>query len=619
MAANTTYKVDIQYDLKGSAAKGLRGIGQEAKAATSSMGGLRSMLAMVGGGALLSLGKKTLIDFNSQVQKLKIGLATVTSMNLGVGFDVGQKAADRLFTTFQKMAAQSPATTKDFVEMANMISGGVLQAGMGLKELESITKGAMTASAALGAKPEMLALDVTQMLAGTVAIRDRYARQLLAGIGEKDYKKFNTYDPTKRAQLVQKSFEQPALIQAADAFGNSFEGVVSTLKDNLEIALGQVGMPLMKQLTNEIKSWTQWITDNPDKVASMIGTVGNGLKEAFSIVKEIASSIFPIIKDVMGVIKDVLSFMAENKDLLINVVKGMMVYKGLQMGGGMLRGAGGGLMGIFKGGAGGLDKLQGLGTAAGDASGGIMSMAGTIMSALPGLAKFAGILGGLVALPFLLNPKQRWMDEDARKRAAEMKTVGDYTGAQSKMASLRERLTNIGVNPDDDTQDLGGLKEEMMTVKASLKTFREKTLQEAIDKGMVREELNGTGTRRLVYTGSGGAQTPELMGVVKEIFVSTAKEARAEWLAGNRFLGPTADYSGVNGNMGFMTDYVGVAKAGVDLDSLHAPAPPKVNVTINKIEVYSDDPDRFVAQAVQSFEEVTRNPTQAHEIMRGAF
>lgn len=612
---STQYKVDIVYDLKGSASKGLRNMGEEAKGATASMGGLRNMLAVIGGGALFAAGRKALITFNSDIERMKIGLATVTAMNLHTPFANGQKAADRLFETFQKMAAQSPATTKDFVEMANLISSGVLQAGLGLKDLESITKGAITASAALGARPDMLALDVTQMLAGTVAIRDRYARQLLSGIGETDYLKFNKYDSSKRAGLVQKAFEQSSITDAADAFGNSFEGVTSTLKDNLEIALGKVGLPLMREMTGMVKGWNEWITSNPDKIASMMSTLSSGLKEAFSLVKDIAVSMFPLIKDVFGVIKDVMSFVAENKDLLVNVVKGLVVYKGLQFGGGLISRGGKGLMGLFRGATGGMDKLSGIDSAAGEASGGLLNLAGTLSSALPGIGKFVGLLAGAAALPWLLNPMQKYRDEDAKKRAAELKTAQDYQGAAGKIGTMRERLRNIGIDPDDKTQDVGGLKTEIDELKAGKAKFEAQVISEAIQKGMVREDLDAAGTRRLTLTGPGAGVTKEFADTVVAVFKEKAKEAFAEQAYG---MPRTAGFSGVTGNMGFYEEYVGAVKSQTDPYDLRA-TPPKVNVNIAKIEVYSDDPDRFVAQAVQSFEEVTRNPTQAHEIMRGAF
>jgi hypothetical protein len=132
---------------------------------------------------------------------------------------------------------------------------------------------------------------------------------------------------------------------------------------------------------------------------------------------------------------------------------------------------------------------------------------------------------------------------------------------------------------------------------------------------MVKEHLDGTGTRRLTLGGPAAGVTKEFQDVLVAIFKDKAREAVL-----NRQYGMplTADFSGVGGNQGFYEEYVGLAKDPGDPYGLHAP-PPKVNVNINKIEVYSDDPDRFVAQAVQSFEEVTRNPTQAHEIMRGAF
>lgn len=615
MAANTEYKVGITYDIKGSAAGGLKNIKQEAKGASEAMGGLKRAMAViggvVGGVGLFNAGKKAFIDFNSEITRMKNGLATITSMNLGVGFTSGQKAADRMFETFQKMAAVSPATTKDFTEMASMISSSVLQAGLGLKDLENMTQGAIGASMALGARPDMLALDITQMLAGTVAIRDRYARQLLAGIGETDYHKFNKYDAGKRAQLTQKAFDQPSLKQGLDAASNTFEGVTSTFKDNLEIALGKVGLPLMKALTTEIKSWSTWIDKNPAMVASISSTISNGLVKAFEVVKEIGATILPVLANVAGVIKDAFSFVVENKDLLLTVVKGLMVYKGAMM----AKGIGGGLLGALKGGGDSLTKLMDVGTQSASAANGLEAFTSGISQALPGVLKLAGILIGIASLPALLDPRQRWRDEDTAKRAAELKTSGDFSSSKAHIGAMRLRLGQLGIDPDGKERDSGGIKDALEKEQAAYREAREKVIQTGLDKGVLTEQLSADGTRRIdMAGGSGGVVSKEMMDTIGVVVKDAAFQAWHNTPDGMPKMGGWSNNQSFGS--GYFTENIG--KQATDAYDLRA-EPPKVNVTINKIEVYSDDPDRFVAQAVQSFDEITRNPTQAHDIMRGAF
>lgn len=632
----TTYKVDIVYDLKGNAGRGVRQLNQDVRQATASMGGLRSMLAYAGGGALFIGAKKAFIDFNSQLEKMKIGLATVSSMNLGVPFAVGQKAADKLFQTFQKMAIQSPATTKDFVDMANMISSGVLQAGLGLKGLESITKGAITASAALGAPAELLALDVTQMLAGTVAIRDRFARQLLHGVGISDHTEFNKKSASERGAIVMKAFSHQSLQDASKAFETSFAGVTSTLKDNLEIALGKVGIPLMKELTGIVSGWNSWIQRNPEKIASMASSLGNGLRDAFSVVKDIAVAVFPIIKDVFGVVKDVLAFVSNHREVLINTVKALLVFKGVSMVGGMAMGAARGVGGIFGGGFGqvkqGFDGLKNgtgsLMTAFGNL-GTLLTGAGGVIAGLAKLAGIAYVAGGI-----LFGKSQ----EDKRREAqakAEFLVGSKFNEAITLRNQLRERMEKFGIfDRMQKGEKLVGPAQEMAEqfekVNADLAKTREELIQRGIKSGLVSEQASGTGERKLTLFTPSSANiastkaTNELATALYVLFkeeITTAVKSNTiaggqlDWTMGQWFGGTRG------GMLGFFREKLVGDDPNANIDPYSIPGVPRseVKVNINKIEVYSDDPDRFVAQAVQSFDEITRNPTQAHSIIRGAF
>lgn len=52
---------------------------------------------------------------------------------------------------------------------------------------------------------------------------------------------------------------------------------------------------------------------------------------------------------------------------------------------------------------------------------------------------------------------------------------------------------------------------------------------------------------------------------------------------------------------------------------INPPGKSDVNVTIQKIEVASDDPDRFVHGVVSAAEQIANNPTQAQSVIVGGF
>lgn len=381
IADTTTYRVETIYEIRDKTTPALKEIEQSAVRTSKATSDLNGLIAGLGIGAAafagLHAGKKFFVDFNSEMETAKISLSTVTAMNLAVPFDRARVATDKLYERFQALAAQSPATTKDFVNMANSISGGVLAAGLGLQGLERVTAGAITASTALGAPAEMLALDITQMLAGTVGIRDRYARQLLSGIGEKDYHKFNKYDATKRAELVAKTFDQSSLADASKSFETSFKGVTSTLEDNIEIKLGKVGLPLFRAVTAEVQRWNDWMTLNKTKLDEIGKSVSDGLIDGFKYAKSSAS------------------FLIDNAGPLMEIGKvWAMVKLGGALGGSITNGIG---------------AISGLATGAGGQLSGIeksfnrmaqkMAVSTTLATGMPGLGSVVGAgvnnIGGL--------------------------------------------------------------------------------------------------------------------------------------------------------------------------------------------------------------------------------
>lgn len=620
--ATTTYKVDIVYDLKGGATKGLREMRHETAKVADGLGGIKSMLGIIAGGFALHSAKHFLIDFNSEIQRMKIGLATVTAMNLKIPFEQAQRAADRLMVDFQKMSMESPNTTKEFVEMANLISGAVLHAGMGLRDLESMTKGAITASNALNVRPDLMAREIQRMLAGTVIIRDHAAKQLLASVGINDFHTFNKKGATERAHITQSAFNSKEIQSAAQAYKDTFAGVTSTLKDNLEITLGKVGMPLLQAMTGEIKSWLGWVEKNPQKIADMVSTMGHGLKEGFTIVRSIAVEVAPIFKDVLGVIKDVMEFVSQHRDVLIQTAKALLVFKGISMFGGAAKGigmgAGGmakdmavGLKGLVDGlkGAGGATSLGGMFSSLGGALGGLLGAAGPI--ALFGIALYT--LAGIMS--------QETEDQKKRREHQEavLKTSGDYLKVIEERTALESQKKHLGLS---DTDLYMGINDKIKNLQIS----KDQLIELGIKEGMITETVNPGVSRRLEL-GSGGGQSlsssPAFAALSQALF-QVFKDAAAEEKNIFRGVGMPAmagmfGPGGVGGTLGFMEHALGAVVKEKDAFDIPGAKSPDVNVTIHKIEVYSDDPDRFVAQAVQSFEDITRNPTQAHEIMRGAF
>lgn len=678
MGRSTDYNVNLIYNLKGNAQRGLAGLRQQVQQTSGSLGGLRSMVGLAFAGGAFALGKKYFYDYNNSIQQMKIGMGTIISMNFGKSFQSGAKAAETMFTNFQKMAIKSPATTKDFVSMSNMIASSVLQSGKSLADLEKITGGAITAAAALGAlgneqQVQMFARDISSMARGHVREVDLYAKQLLRGVGYSDITAYNKDVKSGKinaGDMTMKALSTPQLQGAAEAQAASTQGVMSTFQDMMEISLAQVGLPLMKAMTAEVSKWNEWIMKNPEKIKSMVDTLGNGLKETFSVLKDIMVAVWPLIKDALSVVGGVLRFASEHRDLLITLAKGLLAYKAVQFAGGLgMRAASGigGIMGSFKdfGGA-----ITGVRTGAMGAGSGLAQMAGSMFGPM-GVIKGIGLFSVAAFSAYKLLTGETNSEKKRRvKNEAKVLSAKDYVAKQAEYKELLQEQRRLGVKPDDMESGYG-ISRKVAEAQAALEKTEESLVKQGLDAGALKQSVAPGSHRKVEFAWGRGTSGADDLGTMKANqqlsdslatminfkleeanIVSGFNEARAEldaWLKTNSIyddLGRVTEGYKVLNNEVVRTADIVRTMVGVDphaarglgggyfvqslaqavnpadeigRNDVPAAAPPKVDVTINKIEVASDDPDRFVHGMVSSFAEVVRNPTQARDTLRGGF
>lgn len=624
-AADTTYKVHLVYDMRGNATAGMKGLNAQARSTTAAFSGLKAAVGAAFGGAALALGKKYLYDYNNQVQKMKIGMAAIISMNFQAPFEAGAKAADKLHANLEKYAKVSIGTTADYVDMANAISSAVLRSGKGMKDLEEMTKGAVLVDSIMGTRKGDVSTDVSQMLSGILTNRDRVAKQLLAGIGEHDIGKFNKYAASKRADLTLKALSTTQLKDAGKAFGASTEGVMSTFQDNVQITFGKVGLPLVKAMTEEVKGWNKWIEANPAKIASIVERLSSGLKEAFAVLKDIAVEIGPIIKEAFGLVGGVLRFASEHREALISLLKAFMVFKGASIVGGGVMGIGNSVVGGVK--AVGAAKTAFLGITS--ATGGTIAGLGTFATALGPAALAVGALGVAAWGAYKLATAKTQREKDAESGGKYHVAAQNYSLALTRRDQLKRQLSATGVDPTKDTSGLSDdLKkdvEELGAVTSGLKELNAVVMRQALESGHLKEQVTkGWGfnpsTKRLEpvtyrklslsddsssFTGSKNEAAAIRVGV-RNAFYDAMK-------AGERV---NYDPSGRTQETWTQSIFGGSER---DLMKDLPPIKPTVNIGTVKVEVASDDPDRFVHGAMLAFGEVVRNPTSAADTIRGGF
>ena len=310
-ASDTVYRVRTVYETDDGASNGIKAIGKEADRASKKTGMLKQALmgfAAFAGYKALGAAKGALIDFNVEMEQARIQMAGLMQLNVGGTFNANMSKASDLVGKLQQRAKKSVGTTQDMVEMASMITRPVLAAGLGMQDLEDITANATVAAKAFGMEAGQAALDIEQALMGTLGKKDRFARALLEPMGM-DTTKFNALSAKERAKALADAMRQEGITKMAEAQAGSFAGVTSTLKDNIQMALGRVGLPLMQAITREVQKINRYFDENGEQLEAFADSAGKLLVDGFMVAKSVMTTI------------------VENKDLLLTIAKAALAIK----------------------------------------------------------------------------------------------------------------------------------------------------------------------------------------------------------------------------------------------------------------------------------------------------
>lgn len=585
MSASTTYDVRLRYMLDNQAGNGLRGIEGGARAAAQSTGLLASNIARLGGAVAGAFGlnqaRKALVDYNSSMEQAKITAAGLLQLNIGGSWTDNMSRATEVVSRLQQEAKTSVGTTADMVQMFSMLAQPLSQAGAGMDDFVNLTKASVVASRAMGIAADVAARDVDQAIRGQFHSVDQFSSKILGPlgyIGEAGRAKFNALTQQDRLGTVRKALNQPAIAQMAQAQGDSFAGVLSTFEDNLQIAFGKVGLPLFKQITAEVQRWNQWIDTNGAAIAAFGRNLGDSLVTAF------------------GYLKGVAGFFVEHKDTLLTIAK---VWAGLKltgMAGGAIGGVVGGFNGLgasFGGLAGTLDGPTGM-------IGGFAKLAANSLTAATNLASVAA---ASVALGALIGQKagEWYTDRQVAQRSAEIVGPNALRNYQSLASGRLSAYDLARFSPElakekEKRQDLL-LKTLKTSGLASTSGVNTETFAAMLgqDRGLRSQYAQALDVHTMLrtaagqsYAGSLSDDPEQLAAAVAKAFDPIIKEA---------------------------VDRATKPVPPIDTKKQDAKAP-KVNVTIQRIEVASDDPDRFLFNLEQAVAKVARNPGQARRLLR---
>lgn len=637
--ADTTYDIKVNYMLDDKASKGIAAIAAQAKRGADKVDLLSKGMGLLAAGAGvfggLRLGKKLFIDYTDQIERASVKMSGLLQMNMGGAWARNQQRANFLVARFAEDSKKSAGTTKDFVDMGSMLVQPLSAAGASIEDIASITRGAVIASQAFGIEAEVAARDIGGALRGQLKSTDLFARSLLEPLGftSEKWNEMVKKDGATAATELLKAFNQPAIKNMAEEQGKSWAGITSTLQDNLERAFAKVGLPLMKKLGEEMSKLNDWFDRNPKKVEEITKNIADAFVKAFNMAK----SIF--------------GFIIEHKGLLMMIAKAVLVSKGISALGTGITNIGS-LLASFSGGLGG--------GGVGGAVTGFATKLGNASIALGALAIAAQGIADWVDAKQTKRIENRAKSSGLKERARVLggAMIGAGTGISGNHAS-DARAIQLGYRSDrnaygpgvsrrnaDGSFALGagvaqaGARQQALAegrYTANDKMMAGGILKDAVgDKilGKNRKVVNPNqladmfGARDGHTKGYAWANNPNLRGhkgqwtpgeLAKEIEkmnrLSNDEELRnmSEFLRGlerailmnpeQRIYGPPSSLAGPLDNVG--------------ADKSTNNKPKSTNVHISKIEVVSDDPDRFAFSLVGAFQDFNKSPTQAKNAING--
>lgn len=663
MAYSTVYDVRVRYSVDNRAGRtgtqgltdDVRKLGTEAKRTTGIFG--RLGVAVVGAFGARAAGK-ALIGFNATVEDTKNQIAGMLALTKKTDLVDQVATADRLYKNLQKRAASLPGTTAEYAQMLGMLTQPITNAGGTLKDLEDLTVNAVVGAKALGVSWDVAARDIDQALRGQFHSVDQFTGKILGSMGftgEEGRKKFNEMNQGARMDTLRAALMQKQLTQLAAAQGNTFAGSLSTLQDSIEQFLGKVGVPLFRAITAEIKSWNKWIDANGRKVDEIASKLGAGLVDGFRFVK------------------DALSFLVDHADMLIMIGK---VWAGVKLGG-MLSS---GLASLGGGGAGALSGLFGGGAWGGQAgffrgardrfnpeTGEYeFTKAGRGRQAVGGLKgamENAGLLGQAAGVGFaigsiinnatgLSRSLSGAVEVNGKLYDASDRTTRQFIKLEREGARLEESLRRAAdANPKGPTairnlqgqaldyrQQANLVRDAFAAYQTAQRTGSFADQAEFMRRKQIAEEaglsmsdiMKAGGPQSFITsmqakagaldartTGAGlGTVAAMTLGVAKlteyqrktletELAQEEISRYMVQQLASGKLINPDTVMEILRRNT---ADPEGKHKNVADK--------PKVNVTIQRIEVQSDDPDRMAFGLVESFRDAAKNPSGALAALR---
>lgn len=543
------------------ATRGLEAMSRQAQGTSRSLtgvgDGLMRIVGLAAGAFTFAKAKDALLGYNSEMEQARLTTAAMLDLYSGNSGNMASQIgnANVLMGQLVQRAKTSTATTEELVKFMTQVVGPVKQAGMQTKELADFTASAVIAAKAFNIEGEVAARDIQQGLLRGARNDDLFSKQLL-GAMHMTTEEFNKLSTAQRLATFQAALKHKTITDLGISQANTFAGIWSTIKDQIQIALGQVGAPLFKAMTADMIKLNQWIEKNSGRISDWAVEFGRAIRDGYEKAKQMVGWII------------------EHKDILLALAKGWLAMKGAQAIGGPLLAA----QQIF-------NALK----------------EGSMSSAMKLNALALAVGAAVVALEWFISKMENRQEEGIQKQVDRHRMTEDIIraggGNAGSAASLFNSKSGTFAASGFMNKDGSVNKQAMRNLAASMSDT---------------ELQKYTGSQYNTHETAGVMIAADMLEQSVARGMELAKSREAARSARDDFAKGQAMGRGILASVQeLLTESDRLKKLGA-MDM----AKPNVNVRIERIEAKSEDPDRFIFQLQSALEDVARNPSSAFDAMR---
>lgn len=269
----------------------MKGGWQDVKSAAGDVAGVLdgvvgSMMGIAKWGALAggTLGAGAMVygvkDLNNELESTKIALGTIFSAN-GIANSLPEgmsKASD----VIKEMRQDAKALPGEMSDLKNIFTTGAIDAfrgGLNENSWEKLSAKVMAASKVAQVQTDMAAREFAQLMEGRAGAHNVLGTRLF-GLSGASAKQFNSKTEEQRIQVLSTTLDKYS--GSIGKFGESFDGLSSSLIDNGKELLRQATEPLFNAIKGELTSVNAWFDGNQGALSNWAGVIGYKLVDAFA-------------------------------------------------------------------------------------------------------------------------------------------------------------------------------------------------------------------------------------------------------------------------------------------------------------------------------------------------